>query len=118
MVSFKVHLILPAAMSSVCSQTHTERPRACIFHLVTPEFGTCWSGLDIYRQVMGMGTTQDETQVTFSEDYALQGTDLCRFQALFHSDVLHQKCYIYILKANQESRCLCRASLPAALAKL
>lgn len=48
---------------------------------------------------MGMGTTQDEAQVTFSENYVLQGTDLCRFQALLHSDALRQKCYIYILQA-------------------
>lgn len=55
MISFKVHLILLAAMTSVCSQTQTERPRAHIFSSVAVEFGTPWSGLDIYRQVMGTG---------------------------------------------------------------
>lgn len=46
-----------------------------------------------------MGTTRDETQVTFSEGHVLQVTDLCKCQALLHPDVLYQNCYIYILQA-------------------
>lgn len=92
MISFKVHLILLAATTLVCSQTQTERPRTHTFSSVAAEFGTPWSGRGIYRQVIGMGTTQDETYVTFSEDHVLQGTDLFRCQALLHPDVLYQKC--------------------------
>lgn len=61
MILFKAHLILLAATTSVWSQTQTEKPRTRIFSSVAAVFGTPWSGLDLYRQVMGMDTTQDET---------------------------------------------------------
>lgn len=96
LISFKLHLILLSVPMSVSHRLCLRSPGLRFFvsscrvsHTLT--WPRCkWAGN------RNRGYSRWERWETLSEDHVLQGTDLCRWQALLCLDVLYQKCYIYI----------------------